>query len=238
MATSTSPIMIHKPLVDWDQRDVETFLNNNKGKYFFDDACVDLIVAQDYSGRGLLMLTRDELVGNGMRPGDATTIMSLITDLKLAMGVRDPRKWNLDSFSNSAYMLTVLSLKLLPLVSEQKRSGAGILFLLCTLANLTVVQAHVPDWTNSNAILDWIETYKRPDGVDQPKVCYFIIHFLEGTSDCLSLSRVLAPIFHSCIESPPSTHYGTEIICETGSWFDSTNSALMKWIETNTQFPC
>ena len=74
MATSTSPIMIHKPLVDWDQRDVETFLNNNKGKYFFDDACVDLIVAQDYSGRGLLMLTRDELVGNGMRPGDATTI--------------------------------------------------------------------------------------------------------------------------------------------------------------------
>ena len=92
MATSTIPVMIDKPLVDWDQGDVETFLNNNKGKYFFDDACVGLIVGQGYTGRGLLMLTRDELVGDGIGKGDACTIMSLITDLKLAMDVHEPRK--------------------------------------------------------------------------------------------------------------------------------------------------
>ena len=122
--------------------------------------------------------------------------------------------------------------------SIRKQSGAGILFLLYTLANLTVVQAHVPDWTNSNAILDWIETYKRPDGDHQTKVCYFIIHFLEGTSDCPSLSQVSASIFHSCIENPRSTRYGTENVGETVSWLDSKNSAMVKGIETHTQFPC
>ena len=122
--------------------------------------------------------------------------------------------------------------------SIRKQSGAGILFLLCTLANITVVQTYIPDWTNPTAILDWIETYKRPDREDQPKVCYFIIHFLQGPSDCPSLSHLLARIFHSCIVSPPSTHYGMEKIGETGSWLDSKNSAMAKVIDPNTQFPC
>ena len=56
-----------------------------------------------------------------MKIGHASTIMSLITDLKLAMCVREPRKWNSDSFSNYAYLLAVLlSLKLLLLVIMDK----------------------------------------------------------------------------------------------------------------------
>ena len=55
-----------------------------------------------------LRVTKGMLVGNGMRTGHACTIMSLITDLKLAMGVREPRKWNSDSFSDYAYLLTSL----------------------------------------------------------------------------------------------------------------------------------
>ena len=125
MTTSTSPVVINKPLVDWDRGDVETFLKNNQGKYFLDDACVDFIVEQRFTGRGLLILTRDELIGNGMKRGDAYMVMSLITDLKLAKGVCEPRKWNSDSFSNYAYLLTVLSsLKPLPLVSD-----SGFVFL-------------------------------------------------------------------------------------------------------------
>ena len=52
--------------------------------------------------------------------GHIFTFMSLITDLKLVMGVREPCKWNLDSFSNYACLLNLLrSLKkLLPPVSE------------------------------------------------------------------------------------------------------------------------
>ena len=61
-----------------------------------------------YSLPSLLRVTKDMLVGNGMRTGHACTIMSLITDLKLAMGVREPRKWNSDSFSDYAYLLTSL----------------------------------------------------------------------------------------------------------------------------------
>ena len=38
------------------------------------------------------MLTKDELVGDGMRKGGACAIMSLISDLKLAIGVHEPRK--------------------------------------------------------------------------------------------------------------------------------------------------
>ena len=86
MATSTSPVMIDKPLVDWDQWDVKTFLNNNKGKYCFDDACVDLIVDQGYTGRGLLSITQDTLVRNGLKLGHAFTFMSLITDLQTGNG--------------------------------------------------------------------------------------------------------------------------------------------------------
>ena len=110
MATSASPIMIPKPFVDWDQRDVEVFLNHNKEKYFFNNDFIDLIVGQEYSGRSLLTLTRDDLVRYGMKEGPARNIMSLITDLEQTIGVREPRKWNLDSSSHYAYFLTVLSL--------------------------------------------------------------------------------------------------------------------------------
>ena len=110
MATSTSPTLIYKPVFHWDQRDVENFLNDNKQKYFFNDNSIDLIVGQELSGRCLLMLTKDDLVGVGMKAGPAHSIMRLITDLKQTIGVREPRKWNLDSFSNYAYLLTVLSL--------------------------------------------------------------------------------------------------------------------------------
>ena len=90
MATSTSPVVINKPLVDWDVGDVETFLKNNQRKYFLNDACVGFIVEQGFTGRGLLMITEDKLVGDGMKRGPACTIMSLISDLKLAKGVREP----------------------------------------------------------------------------------------------------------------------------------------------------
>ena len=100
MAMSTSPVVINKPLVDWDEGDVETFLKNNQEKYFLNDACIGLIVEQGFTGRGLLRIMQDRLVGNGMKIGHASTIMSLISDLKLAMGVREPRKWNSDSFTN------------------------------------------------------------------------------------------------------------------------------------------
>ena len=96
MATSTSPVMIDKPLVDWDQGDVETFLKNNQGTYLLNDACIDLIVDQEYTGRGLLSITQDTLVRSGLKLGHAFTFMSLITDLKLAMGIHEPRKWNSD----------------------------------------------------------------------------------------------------------------------------------------------
>ena len=110
MATSTSPTLIKKPLVEWDKKDVATFLDANKHNYLIEEDLAARFVGLKYNGRGLLMLRRDELVGDGMPPGDATTIMSLITDLKIAKGVHDPGKLNLDSFSNFAYLLTGLSL--------------------------------------------------------------------------------------------------------------------------------
>ena len=89
MATSTSPFVINKPFVEWDRGDVETFLKNNQAKYFLDDECVRFIVKQKYTGRGLLMITEDRLVGDGMKRGDACTVMSLISEAK---GVLEPRK--------------------------------------------------------------------------------------------------------------------------------------------------
>ena len=68
--------------------DVETFLKNNQGKYLLNDACIDFIVKHGFTGRGLLSITEDTLVRNGINLGHAFTFMSLITDLKLAMGVR------------------------------------------------------------------------------------------------------------------------------------------------------
>ena len=72
-----------------------------------------------------------------MKIGHACTIMSLITDLKLAMGVCEPRKWNSDLFSNYTYLLTILSsLKLLPLVSETEISLSNYTYLLTVLLTL------------------------------------------------------------------------------------------------------
>ena len=128
--------MIDKPLVDWDQKDVETFLKNNQGKYFLDDACIGFIVEQGFTSRGLLRIPEDRLVGNGMKIGHRARL-SLITDLKLAMGVCEPRKWNSDSFSNYAYLLTILSsLKLLPLGSETEISLSNYPYLLTVLLTL------------------------------------------------------------------------------------------------------
>ena len=104
MAASTSPT-ISKPVFRWDQRDVEKFLKDNKENFFFNDESIDLIVDQEHSGSSLLELTRDELVGCGMKLGPASNIMRLIGNLD----VSKPRKWNLNSFSY-AYLLTVLSL--------------------------------------------------------------------------------------------------------------------------------
>ena len=121
MATSTSPVMINKPVLDWDEGDVVTFLKNNQQHYFLSDACIGFLVEQGFTGRGLLRIMEDSLVKSGMKLGHASTIMSLISELKLVTGVRGPRKWNSDSFSNYAYLLTILSsLKLLlpQLVSE------------------------------------------------------------------------------------------------------------------------
>ena len=94
MATSASLIMIPKPFVEWDHKDVEVFLNHNKQKYILNKDAIDRIVGQEYSGRSLLTLTTDDLVRYGMKDGPARNVMSLLTDLEQTIGVREPRKWN------------------------------------------------------------------------------------------------------------------------------------------------
>ena len=109
MATSTSPTM-YKPVFHWDQRDVETFLKDNKEKYFLNDEAIGLIVGQEICGSSLLELTRDDLDRCGMKVRHALSILRVIRELKQMRDVREPCKCNLDSFSNYAYLLTVLSL--------------------------------------------------------------------------------------------------------------------------------
>lgn len=108
MAKSTSPLMLDKPVKDWSEGDVQAFLINNQKKYHLKDTSINLIVELEFTGRGLLTLTEDKLIGYGMNRGPACTVVCLLTDLKLAKGLSQPGKWNSEPFSHYAYPLTVL----------------------------------------------------------------------------------------------------------------------------------
>jgi len=108
MAMSTSPFVHNKPVDDWSEEDVQTFLTKNQAKYHLNDASVKFIVEQEFTGKGLLMLTEDKLVGYGMKRGPACTVVCLITDLKLAKGLKPPtpfkrKRWEALNFILDAH---------------------------------------------------------------------------------------------------------------------------------------
>ena len=50
---------------------------------------MNLIVELEFTGRGLLTITEDELIRYGMNKGPARTVVCRIKDLKLAKGLRE-----------------------------------------------------------------------------------------------------------------------------------------------------
>jgi hypothetical protein len=72
---------------DWKRDHVGKFLEANKETYDFDDQHIQTLKEQEFSGRGLLEVTLEELTKCGLKMGPAKCIKIMVDELKAVKGL-------------------------------------------------------------------------------------------------------------------------------------------------------
>jgi hypothetical protein len=89
MSTSSDiqlPKELPQDVREWDDDHVEVFLKSNQPSFKLKDQHIQILKEQEFSGRGLLEVTVEELTRCGLKMGPAKNIKSMVDVLKVVKG--------------------------------------------------------------------------------------------------------------------------------------------------------